>query len=260
MPRVGLNYEQVVRVIRDLENRGEKPTINRVRAELGSGSPNTISQFIKQWRQEQGIPSTEESVGKPAIAKPQAHVADIEVVEVGALTPEKHTPEARKAPSDEPSTEHQTNANPRQGQHKSHQGGRRIFNKRNNHHQNRRQNQHHHNHSSHSAEPAADYEMLSLERLEKMSQADLVKHVKRLESILYKEQVRRESCEKMANEAAHYAEVIKEQVAHRINDLKESTEMTIAQLKLEAQQAREQAEKDLLFYRQQLDKANQRLM
>ncbi len=254
MARVGLTYDKVVQIIRDLENRGEKPTINRVREEIGFGSPNTISRFIKMWRKGKSSVTTTpvgELAAKKADVSPQQRsdtVQSVEVIEVAtvdAKLPEKTT---QKLDAESP-----TRSDNRP--HAKSQGGRRIFNKRNNHHGRRQQN----NQGGNQAEPVVNYDMLSLERLEQMSQSELIRHIKRLESILYKEQVRRESCEKMANEASHYAEIIKEQVALRINDLKQSSEVALEQLKLEMQQAREQSEQDLLFYRQQLDKANRKL-
>lgn len=258
MPRAGLTYEKVVQVIRDLENRGEKPTINRVRQELGSGSPNTISQFIKAWREGK----TDVEASKPAAQKPAEAVAQqktdvvqaVEVVEVGALDSTVASAQQADSKSQPEVTEPKTDNR----QQARSQGGRRIFNKRNNH-QNNHHNRRQHHHQNNQSEPAPTYDVLSLERLEKMTQSDLIKHIKRLESILYKEQIRRESCEKMANEASHYAEIIKEQVALRISDLKQNGEVALEQLKLEMQQIREQAEHDLLFYRQQLDKANHKL-
>ena len=49
----GISYEQVRNAADTLVGRGEKPTIQRVRAELGTGSPNTIHRHLKTWRSTQ---------------------------------------------------------------------------------------------------------------------------------------------------------------------------------------------------------------
>ena len=64
----------------------------------------------------------------------------------------------------------------------------------------------------------------------------------------------------MATEAKEYSSVIKEQVAQRINELKLSMEEQINQLKAEAKELKLQADDDLKFYREQLDKANKKII
>ncbi len=53
MGREGITYEQVVEVAIKLSNESEKPTIRRVRSELGdTGSMGTIQSFLARWREE----------------------------------------------------------------------------------------------------------------------------------------------------------------------------------------------------------------
>lgn len=103
------------------------------------------------------------------------------------------------------------------------------------------------------------HEFMSVDRLEQMTQRELLQQVRRLESILYKEQMRRESAVMLAQEAKQYADAIKEQVARRVQDVQQTMQATVQQLQLEIKIAKKQAEEDLLFYREQLQKANDKL-
>ena len=96
--------------------------------------------------------------------------------------------------------------------------------------------------------------------LEQMTPEELSIAIRRLQSALAKETVRRETAEKMARDAKAYSGVIKDQVAMRISDIKQSMEAAIHQLKAEAKELKCQKEEDLTFYRQQLEKANQKII
>jgi len=98
------------------------------------------------------------------------------------------------------------------------------------------------------------------ENLTTMNESDLMTKVRRLQTEVEKESSRREAAEKMAREAKEYAEVIKDEVAQRIENLKESMEATIIELKAEAKRIKDNADKDLAYYREQLEKANQKII
>lgn len=284
MPRpASLNYEMVAQAAKTLKDQGANSTISKVREVLGTGSLAVIGRHLKIWKA--GGPSAADAAVTPAPAKaPQQKTLDIappaksepaksetvETVEVVELKP------VAEAPAKQEKADEQGGDNQRQDR-QPRDKGRRLFNKRNNnnhHNKNRnRNNQHNHHHQNrerlgyeveleedpqprHDEEP----EFHSMESLEAMDRQALMKLVRRLESILYKEQVRREAADKMSHDAMQYAEVIKEQVAQRINDVRTSMQITVDQLKTEVKAANQQAEKDLLFYRQQLEKANKALL
>jgi hypothetical protein len=49
---VVVGQEEVSQLAKDLISKGEKPTIGRIRELLGNrGSPNTISRYLKTWRE-----------------------------------------------------------------------------------------------------------------------------------------------------------------------------------------------------------------
>lgn len=50
MPRPGITYEQVAQAANILVEQGNKPTIQRIRDELGTGSPNTIHCHLRDWK------------------------------------------------------------------------------------------------------------------------------------------------------------------------------------------------------------------
>jgi len=50
MPRPGITYEQVAQAASILVEQGNKPTIQRIRDELGTGSPNTIHRYLRDWK------------------------------------------------------------------------------------------------------------------------------------------------------------------------------------------------------------------
>lgn len=107
-------------------------------------------------------------------------------------------------------------------------------------------------------EPYAEFEreVIVSENLETMSENQLVTKIRKLESMLNKEQSRTEAAEKMASEAKQYAEVIKNQAGLRVAEVKQSMEVLIEQLRTEAEQIKKSAAQDLKYYRDQLEKAN----
>jgi chromosome segregation ATPase len=55
MARIGISYEQVAQAADTLVSIGQKPTISAIRAELGTGSPNTIIVHLNKWRDSQPV-------------------------------------------------------------------------------------------------------------------------------------------------------------------------------------------------------------
>lgn len=53
MARLGVQYEEVVEAVNAIQQQGENPTIARIRDYLGTGSFTTLSQHLRQFRQEQ---------------------------------------------------------------------------------------------------------------------------------------------------------------------------------------------------------------
>ena len=64
MARSGVGYIDVVKAAEALRQRGDEPTVDRVRGELGTGSKSTIAPLLKRWRQETGD-SPAETTGLP---------------------------------------------------------------------------------------------------------------------------------------------------------------------------------------------------
>ncbi len=147
------------------------------------------------------------------------------------------------------------------------------------HQQKQGQNHHHKNHDKahdhrdnrdnrenrpHVPKPALMFEdnfpnVYVSENLDTLTSTQLIAKVRRLESILNKEQSRRESADSMARDAKEYAEAVKVQVGARINDIRQSMEMVIDSLQSQIKSMRENAEKDLRFYRESLEKAKEKL-
>ena len=50
MARPGITYDEVAATADALVGRGERPTIGAIRAELGTGSPNTIHKHLTAWK------------------------------------------------------------------------------------------------------------------------------------------------------------------------------------------------------------------
>jgi len=49
MPR-GISQDQVNTAVDAILGAGENPTVEKVRAELGTGSPNTVMRMLDTWR------------------------------------------------------------------------------------------------------------------------------------------------------------------------------------------------------------------
>ncbi|MFK5949667.1 MAG: DNA-binding protein, partial [Methylococcales bacterium] len=53
MARAGINYIDVTKAAQAIYDKGQNPTVDRVLAQLGSGSKSTIAPLLKQWKAEQ---------------------------------------------------------------------------------------------------------------------------------------------------------------------------------------------------------------
>ncbi|WP_226646444.1 DNA-binding protein [Microbulbifer variabilis] len=52
MARTGVSYLDIVQAAKAIKAIGEEPTVDRVRAQLGTGSKSTIAPLLKRWRSE----------------------------------------------------------------------------------------------------------------------------------------------------------------------------------------------------------------
>lgn len=52
MARIGVTYLDIVQAANAVKARGEEPTVDRVRTQLGTGSKSTIAPLLKRWRSE----------------------------------------------------------------------------------------------------------------------------------------------------------------------------------------------------------------
>ena len=60
MSRIGVNYSDVANAIVKLQAQGKTPSGDNIRAELGTGSKNTIIRLLREWKQQQGLPSDDD--------------------------------------------------------------------------------------------------------------------------------------------------------------------------------------------------------
>ena len=95
--------------------------------------------------------------------------------------------------------------------------------------------------------------------LESLSDETLIGKIRRLESILMKEQMRREVAERIMIDTKDYADSIKEQVSQRINDLKQNMDLIIEQLGVQLREQKQNFDQDLKYYQEQLSKANEKI-
>ena len=92
------------------------------------------------------------------------------------------------------------------------------------------------------------------------SDRELETIIRRMESLLSKEQSRRETAEKLFEETKEYASAIKKQIADRINELTLAHDAVVTELKSQAREIKLSSERDLMFYRDQLGRANQKII
>jgi hypothetical protein len=60
MSRIGVTYLDVANAIVKLQAQGKTPSGDNIRAELGTGSKNTIIRLLREWKQQQGLPSDDD--------------------------------------------------------------------------------------------------------------------------------------------------------------------------------------------------------
>lgn len=65
MARRGVAYSEVAETAMQLAQAGQPPTVDRVRAVLGTGSKSTIAPLLKQWKSEQAETVSEAQTGLP---------------------------------------------------------------------------------------------------------------------------------------------------------------------------------------------------
>jgi len=222
MARTGITYEDVAKIIEELMIKGDKPTILSIREGLGGvGSPNTISKYLKEWR-EKALQSNKQT---SELNIPDETIEESEktiVLEQSDNIQSKVTSATTSLESLDPIVQSLLQSSKK----------------------------------------------LSSELLNAMSHEwDIILNeknddikIRKLHSALIKEQARREVAEKIAQESKSYSETIKEQVAQRINELKESLESEVAFLNGQIRKLKKESETDIDYYRDQLDKANNKLI
>jgi hypothetical protein len=310
-----VTQEEVTELAKKMISEGEKPTIGRIRELLGNrGSPNTISRFLKYWRegeihqiqeasdlfsadrseepQKQAPLEVQlEPKSTPAPVKPSVHQIEKPIVMEASSTQGKlvsesplSSPSQASSPAsashsqpprrDKPNHGHKNQNNGHSHQKNHHgQGGGKPSSPH--HGGNGHPNNHHGHGNNHSnsqkrehrppvSRPVMSFEdtvpnVYVSENLDTLTTTQLTAKVRRLESILNKEISRRERADSMARDAKEYAEAVKLQIGARINDIRQSMEMVIDSLQSQLKSLRENAEKDLRFYRDALQKANEHL-
>ncbi|ODN43807.1 DNA-binding protein [Piscirickettsia litoralis] len=225
MPRPGLTYDEITEAANRVLAAGEKPTINRVREALGGrGSSTTISRYLKDWKRqvqegqlaEPQKVETEESTAKKEVAVPAASVEEqasvVAPVEAAAVESAISIDEELQLCFSEEEYELPAVTNEQ------------------------------------FRPVETDSELEALRR----EHEALKIQFRRLNSAVNKERIRRQAFEMLAREAKEYVNVIKEQVGQRILDLRMASDQTINQLKAHAREAKQESERELKFYREEL--------
>ena len=273
MPRPGLSAEEIIAAANSLLSAGEKVTIQGVREKLGNrGSITTISKVLKEWKE--GLLSKES--GTSSLTQESSMQQKLDIEEPEGNKKEEKEPgtsfeESTSAPPEGASSGLPTAETPASAAPAAPQQERRFdrrerlgLRRRHDHHQRRPEGEESRQAPTPQQEQSAptNYtpDIYHAENLDTLSDKELAVKIRRLEIYLNKEQSRREAAEKMAREAKEYAEVIKEQIGQRIADLRQAMEQTINELKAEARDIKDNAEADLRFYREQLEKANKKIM
>lgn len=65
MPRTGVTYFDISKAAETILERGDTPTVDKVRSQLGTGSKSTIAPLLKRWRTDSGV-ITEPQSGLPS--------------------------------------------------------------------------------------------------------------------------------------------------------------------------------------------------
>ena len=265
-----VTYEEVAEAAQTVLLSGRKPTIAAVKEHLGDrASPAMIGQFLKTWKtqavssNEQGTQDLLSQIAPVPEKTFEPVLRGVEMVEVPAIQVPPVLPEPLVLTPTKPEQ-------PAQSQERTHREHPRSHHKQRNGHQ--RQQQHRtpreDGEGEREGEPADLLDQASsafgdyyqVKNLDSLDEQTLRVHLRTLETCLNKEQSRRDAAEKMAHQAMEYAEVLKAQIAQRINDIRQLMEEQIQRLQSEIVFVREKAEQDLLYYREQLNKANHKIM
>lgn len=249
MPRVSLNSAEVAAAFEKLLISGEQPTAEKIHELLGKGTlpaiQNRLNEIFEQSRMDLlSIPTTENQSALPADLLNPAPEAPTPVEVPAAIVSEpviaiEIPPMTAEQPSDN---------NPSQN-------GRKFKRER----FTRQNNGGHNNNNGNQNNRHSEFEEPVEVSLENLSEETLAIKIRRLESFLLKEQMRREVAERIAEETRDYAESIKEQVAQRINDLRQNMDIIIEQLKVQLREQKQNFDQDLNYYQEQLAKANEKI-
>jgi len=101
----GITQDQVNQAADAILATGENPTVEKVRAELGTGSPNTITRMLDAWRGQLGerlrqlsaLPEVPGAVGQAMIELWRLAISHAEQVSEGRLATDRATLEAAQA-------------------------------------------------------------------------------------------------------------------------------------------------------------------
>lgn len=238
MARIALTKEEVMVAFEKLIGEGTTPSAENIHALLGKGSIGAINRFIKEIIDENNqslLSARTPSEGKPAEPKE-------DMFDAPAFNKPK-TDASIDLPFDPPASVG-NEAAPASEASRVKAADAPHFEGKRRHHEEKR-----HHHEPELVEPP----------LESLSEETLAIKVRRLESMLLKEQARREASERTALDTQRYADSIKEQVSERIGDVRQAMELVIEQLKQQLKEQKQNYEADLKFYREQMDKANKKL-
>lgn len=237
MARIIVSLAEVAAAFEKLLTQGSAPSASNIQSFLGKGTEAQIQKHIDTL-----IEQSKRDVQVPLALEPAP-------AEAAPATQPPPPTEQRRPQFQVKKFERRENKNPRNSNH-PHQK---------NNHNNASGNNYH--------RPIEDevvyqdlQEPVAEVPLESLTTEQLVIKIRRMESILLKEQARRETAERIAIETKDYADSIKEQVAHRINDLRQSMDVVLEQLKAELREQKQAYAEDLKFYDAALQKANEKLI
>lgn len=267
MPRVGLSFAEVAAAFEKLLTQGEQPTAERIHELLGKGTVSGIQKYLTQIFEQSRLDLVTQADDQPKhvdnhnalsgdlLAPPLGQEVEPAPapVEIPQEEPVKEPTPPQEVPNIEPAvipTQEPTEI-PFENPSENAQGrdGKRNF-KRDRFNNNR------HSHGSRQSElEEAPIEI----PLEDLPDETLVAKIRRLESILLKEQMRREVAERIMMDTQDYADLIKEQVSQRINDFRQNMDVVIEQLQTQLREQKQAFDQDLTYYQEQLSKANEKI-
>ena len=219
MPKPGITYAEVVTAIEALMSSGDKPTIQKIRTQLGErGSPVTISKHVKAWKEAVATlkadttptpaPVTTSTNPSPVSEKVKPETPE---VKIATQVETKKTLKVRQAPVQKAPTNN------------------------------------------------SDIIEAAPEAFTNLPSEKLKIKILQLESMITKEQSRRESAENMARDMRDYADTVKTDIAKRITVIETEFQATIDGLRADAVELKKQASTDLRTYHAALEKANAQL-